>query len=614
MHGGLLFAFADQIGATSITKIQTEISILDLPSVSGTTKLDAKPANRIQPKTSAGLIPINKRSAKRLENPSQKSTTIDAVKSAKSVRKVSERPVADAIKKVSSVQPISSPILANNNVANIANLTMPIENKHETSETKTSKRVSETNSPIPIATKPSATKTETRPVAVKILNSQKSEANNLKPTQSAQPTKITKNIKIAKLTPPSLVKRTHPTTAKLRVKASKTTTTIASRQKHEFPKIKKFIPAAKSAKSVKSTKHTQVAKLAATSKSKQAQSTTKKLKINKSTIQAKQVRKTNPASISKQKKPNLITAVARAKSSNTEIVISTSKNLKAARTKPTNSAKILTKTAKQFTPNLDSTKLVSRIRLGRIKTVKSNSNQVSPNNASIKVSILARPRQGIPKTQLKPTIDQVDGFAKVVNFLKFYNSENSCFLALPSISNQEKMVLSGFSNEKSSWPRFQKALVQNTKFGIAGRLASISDAQCQVMTFARQSSSYPSYSVSLQLDYSTIKNGEFIAGKIFTDEGRYLNLLLVDDEGTAININQYVNIKKNSSTFQLQVNLTGGEVSTSQLLLAIVTDKLLDSMRSHAAMPATKLLQNVKMEIDTRNIDLDLALTAFEIR
>ena len=118
----------------------------------------------------------------------------------------------------------------------------------------------------------------------------------------------------------------------------------------------------------------------------------------------------------------------------------------------------------------------------------------------------------------------------------------------------------------------------------------------------------------MKLDYSSIKNGEFIAGKLFFDEGQYFVLLLVDDEGTAINLNEYVTAGMDESSFQLQVNLTSGEVSTSQLLLAIVTDKLLNSARSQAPTPANDLLQNIKAEIEARNINMDLALTAFKVK
>ncbi len=576
MHGGLLFAFADQIGATSIAKTQTEISILDLPSVSGTSKLDAKPLVKVQPKSDLRLRPVKKEKTNRLENSSEKLAAKSADNNAKLIEKVSKRIVANTIKDASSVQPVSSPKLAKTASVKNSEISEPVENMHETSEAITSERISEIISPISIAAKPQLTNTDTRPVAVKVLNRQDNKAKNLKPTRIAQPTKITKTIKTAELTSPKNKEQVQPSAAKNKIVTSKTTPTIASSQRHDSSKVKTFIPSAKSVQSIK----------------------------------------TIPASISKLSKPKSIAAVTRVKTPKSNSAISTPKKLKTANAKPSNPVEISKNTVKQLIQKQNTTKLVSHIRIGRIKAVKSNanSNQTSSNSPSIKVAILARPRQIVPKALSKPTNDQIDGFAKIVNFLKFYQSENTCFLALPSISSQEKMILSGFSNEKSSWPNFQKALVKNTRFETPGRLASISDAQCEVITFARQSNSYPSYSVSLQLDFSSIKNGEFIAGKLFIDEGQYLNLLLIDDEGTAININRFVNIEKNNSTFQLQVNLTGGEVSTSQLLLAIVTDRLLDSMRSPEATPVSKLLSDIKTEIESKNISMDLALTAFEVK
>ena len=608
LHGGLLFAFADQIGATSITRTQTEISILDLPSVSGTTRLDAKPLDRIQPKSDSRIQPVEKKETKRLENSAERLTAKSADNNAKLIEKISKRNVADTIKEASSVQPISSPKVTNNHITNTANSTAPIENKHETSETIASERLSETSSP---ATKVS----KSQEYDVALLTSPSMVRSSLTNTEKTSPiesehetSKTIASSKIAKTkSPTTIISESQEYNIALQTSPTKA-------RDNQEKKILNLEPS-QSAQSITKIKNVQITNLESASNAKRVRKTSVKLEVKKSTPPITQVKKTAPVSISKQKRSKSLAATANIKSSMTKIAITTSQKLKVTKAKPFNPVEISKNTVKQFTPKLNSTKLVSHIRIGRIKTVKSsaNSNQASSNSTSIKVAILARPRQIVPKALLKPTNDQVDGFAKVVNFLKFYNSENSCFLALPSISSKEKMILSGFSNEKSSWPNFQKALAENTRFETPGRLASISDAQCQVITFARQSNSYPSYSVSLQLDYSSIKNGEFIAGKIFIDEGRYLNFLLVDDEGTAININRFVNIEKNNSTFQLQVNLTGGEVSTSQLLLAIVTDKTLDSMQSHEAIAVTELLNNIKKEVGARDINMDLALTAFVV-
>ena len=525
LHGGLLIAFADQITAATNAKIQTEISILDLPSVSGTTRLDVKRVERILPKATTGLKPIEETEAMRLKNSPRISTTPN----------VMQRPVASAVKDSSPVHPVTSTKAVNNHAPDADIITARVESEHEASQSITSKRIAISNSSTSIAPIP-------------------------------QP----KNTKAARVTPTNNAKRAQPTAVKI--------------------KISKTIPPNKKIEKI-NTKNSLAIKIPISSKT---------------TISAK-VSKETPAKARVSKESTI-----RARVSKEVSTISSRQNLKTIKIKSFNPTAI---SANPVKPNIKKPSVVKRIN--RITTGKLNikkSNQLAPKNTSVKVAMLARPRRIAAKSKPQPTNNQVDGFGKVVNFLKFYNSENPCFLAIPTTTNQRKIELSGFSNIKNSWPRFQKALAQNTNFEIAGRLADISNAQCQVMTFVRQSSSYPSYSISMQLDYSSIKNSEFITGKLFIDEGRYLNLILIDDEGTAININKYVNIGKNASSFQFQVNLTNGEVSTSQLLLAIVTDKQLNIMRSHASVPAPELLQNIKTEIDARNTKMDLALTAFEIK
>ena len=341
----VLFAFADQIGATTIVKTQTEISILDLPSVSGTTKLDTKPIKRIQPNSNARLKPNNRIKAKRLESAPQKPATISATGAAKLAQKTSKTPVAAVANNANSLHAVSRSKSISPPTPSRPKISTRVKDRHEASKTVSTRRIDKTK-------------------------------NKLNPTQSI--TKM-KSIQTAKLVQPGEIK------------------------------------------------HEEITDI--------------KLEISKSALSGKTLKKISPADVKNPIKTKSFKTVIRAKTSKKTQKIVTTRVQKTAKPRFSNQIAFSSKSIKPFTKKPNTPR-----RISRIKTTKSSS-KVSRQPAfkpSKKVAILAKPRQITPQTQPKPTNKQADGFAKVVNFLRFYTPENSCFLALPTISDQEKWYCPGF--------------------------------------------------------------------------------------------------------------------------------------------------------------------------
>lgn len=237
-----------------------------------------------------------------------------------------------------------------------------------------------------------------------------------------------------------------------------------------------------------------------------------------------------------------------------------------------------------------------------------------------------RPSGGRDKLAMRTRPDKVQGrpqeadlrvaaanYGRILSFLEF-NRTDECFIALPTISKNGRIEVSAIGIHQNLWAEFQKNLVRDTNIKVPGNLATISQAQCQAVSFAKRSGSYPSFSLSMNFQNSDIRSGEFLIGNLKNVRGRYLNLLLVDDEGIAQKINNYVSIDKITSQFRLQVNQTGEVVKTSQLLLAVVTNEKLASTINSEPVMAIDLLGNIEREIISRNMKLDLAIAAFTVR
>jgi len=224
---------------------------------------------------------------------------------------------------------------------------------------------------------------------------------------------------------------------------------------------------------------------------------------------------------------------------------------------------------------------------------------------------LIRPNQIRLKDQSNNAQSNRRKFGELLTYLKFQEEDN-CFVALPTITPKGQPELVGFGRSERPWSQFLNSITHTTKLAVPSRLAKISAHQCQVTSFIHGSGAYPSFTITLALQNSVIKTGDFLAGSLSNINGRHLNLLLIDDEGTAQLLNNFVTTGDDGrSHFSIQLNNTGNPTSTSQLLLAIVTEEVLESAKFSAAMPVTSLLEDMEYELTSRKLKADLAVAAF---
>lgn len=605
LHGGLLVTFADKIGATANDTIRTEISILDLPSVSGTTRIEANPLSKIRPSKRESIKPTTKVDAKRIGNsaePTKKAKSLAVENQAKRLNSTNNAKTADQTEASKNTAKIIRQPVTAKTIAKPADRTGPLKNDHVKTKSVESEKLAlvetsgETVSKAqPVTARSSATPNES-------IKSIPVSRTKITPNNNAQPVKITKQRSLAKLSTKASKTLRISKSVKIPDKiVSKTTvpTVIAVPKAQAVPKVPK-IPA------VDSVTKSQVKPIIPT---KLTDSKAVKIRPGSKPVMAtKAVRTNNVNNFVAGKKLNTAKRVNRVSRKPT------------ARSKPVYAA---SKPTIAVNSTVGKVQAVSRpiksapVRISTVKSVRAPPKTAKPATdlqPDKQVAMITRPNLIPTELRPSPTKNQVEGFGKVMNFLKFHRSENKCFLALPKVSNQDRMKLIGFSNERNSWSKFQKSLEQDTNYKVPGHLTNISDAQCDVMTFARKNQLYPSFTVSMLVDRPIIGNGEFVSGKLFINEGRILNLFLIDDEGIAININRLIDLGSNSSSFKMQVNLTGGDVNTAQLLLAIVSDQLLDSTRSHKPVPAKQLLESIQLETVMKSLKLDLALSAFVVR
>ncbi len=255
----------------------------------------------------------------------------------------------------------------------------------------------------------------------------------------------------------------------------------------------------------------------------------------------------------------------------------------------------------------------NRANVVKPKILPENTDAVrNKNKPVLRYALVTKPQKTIPKLKNTSPPTRQEKLGVLRGFLGTQEVGN-CFVALPMLSDNKRIGLRGFSRSDQSWPGYLARLGQNAEFDIPARLATITDAQCLVVSFAKQTRSYPNFSVSIKLANDEITSGGFLEGKVQNLGNRQLNLVLVDDEGIAQRLNSYLFIENGAPKFSLPVTSTSGPVATAQLLLAIVTDREIKNATIFEPVPVTEFLFDVEEEILEQGLKVDLAIAAFTV-
>ncbi len=99
----------------------------------------------------------------------------------------------------------------------------------------------------------------------------------------------------------------------------------------------------------------------------------------------------------------------------------------------------------------------------------------------------------------------------------------------------------------------------------------IDPRQCAALDYIRATVGYPTGPMALGLDAARIDSGTELTGRLSGTGGRNITLLLIDDNGVAQDLGNYLTVGVNTARFAAPLRRAGARRDTRQLLLAIGT-------------------------------------------
>lgn len=95
--------------------------------------------------------------------------------------------------------------------------------------------------------------------------------------------------------------------------------------------------------------------------------------------------------------------------------------------------------------------------------------------------------------------------------------------------------------------------------------------QCAALNFVREGARYPAYPLALGLESDALVSGGRLKGSLRNAAGRYVTLVLIDDNGVVQDLGGYLTFSGDTVNFDVPVRRDGPSRDTQQLLLAIAT-------------------------------------------
>ncbi|MBL3611235.1 serine/threonine protein kinase [Rhodovulum sulfidophilum] len=186
-----------------------------------------------------------------------------------------------------------------------------------------------------------------------------------------------------------------------------------------------------------------------------------------------------------------------------------------------------------------------------------------------------------------------------------------CLLALPRRDAEGGAGLDLMAASEAGMADYAGRLLTGDLAGTAQRRRLIDPRQCPVLELLRDSPDYPATRLGLGLDRTEIVSGGRLTGRLRGVGGRYVLLLLIDNNGVVQDLQRFLSFAGNRAKFEVPVSLAGPARDTSQLLLAVAADGPVSGLRAQIGRRADEVFSSGRR---TALGAAALALAGFDLR
>ena len=188
---------------------------------------------------------------------------------------------------------------------------------------------------------------------------------------------------------------------------------------------------------------------------------------------------------------------------------------------------------------------------------------------------------------------------------------DACLLALPRRDGEDGVGLAFIASTDAAMAQFSEDVLTEDDADIRQTRTLIDPRQCPALTYIRKNRDYPATRLGVRLDATEVPSGSRLTGVLRGTAGKYVLLLLIDNNGVVQDLQRFMTFSGNFARFDVPVTRVGNARDTSQLLIAIATQRPPNLIRDRAG----RLAQDVFAGLDGDFADnAALAVVAFDVR
>jgi hypothetical protein len=216
---------------------------------------------------------------------------------------------------------------------------------------------------------------------------------------------------------------------------------------------------------------------------------------------------------------------------------------------------------------------------------------------------------------IAPALSAGDAAARtdrVRRFVEQYGG-GDCFFILPVAISSSAAVIEGFGASTAPFDALDKAFKRDLGFEASIGARLVTQAQCPAIKFLGQHGSNQARTPRISLNSIEVKSGETLSGTIENFANRVVELLLVSDSGEVKNLSYLLRPGIDSLSFSIGTQRSGGG-DGPQLVMAVTTPQVLDSLRQPKPMAADTFFLQAVSEAQRNNVAIATAARYFRLK
>ena len=215
----------------------------------------------------------------------------------------------------------------------------------------------------------------------------------------------------------------------------------------------------------------------------------------------------------------------------------------------------------------------------------------------------------IPKdTPDRPPVDNPARSDVVRRFIQQYDG-GDCFFITPVAIGASAAIIEGLGSSMAPFEALDRAFKRTQGFEASIGIRVVTPPQCPAITFLNKVRGDAARTPRISLGSVKIKPNETLAGNIENFANRVVELLLISEDGQVQNLSYLLKPGTDALSFAIDMKRAenGLGANVPQLVMAVATPRVLDSLRQPTATPADQFFLQVLSEAQRANLTINAA-------